>query len=86
MTDTGTDTGLRAVTAAKVHLSHWRDAVLEGVGRRREAGQGAIEYVGITILVVAIVILLLNTNIGSEIANTFTAKIRSVLNSGGGGG
>jgi nucleoside permease NupC len=53
---------------------------------RGDRGQGSIEYVGITILVVAIVVLLLNTNMGSEIANTFTQKINSVLNSGGGGG
>jgi nucleoside permease NupC len=42
--------------------------------------------VGITILVVAIVVLLLNTNLGASIADTFTEKINSVLNSGGGGG
>jgi Flp pilus assembly pilin Flp len=53
---------------------------------RGDRGQGSIEYVGITILVVAIVVLLLNTNMGTEIANTFTQKINSVLNSGGGGG
>ncbi|MGW7361792.1 hypothetical protein ACWGI0_35575 [Streptomyces sp. NPDC054802] len=52
---------------------------------RGDRGQGSIEYVGITILVVAIVVLLLNTNMGAEIANTFREKINSVLNSGGGG-
>lgn len=52
---------------------------------RDDRGQGSIEYVGITILVVAIVVLLLNTNMGSEIANTFREKINSVLNGGGGG-
>jgi hypothetical protein len=54
-------------------------------GLRVDRGQGSIEYVGITILVVAIVVLLLNTNMGSEIANTFREKINSVLNGGGGG-
>ncbi|MGX1505756.1 UNVERIFIED_CONTAM: hypothetical protein RKD43_004381 [Streptomyces graminofaciens] len=59
---------------------------LEGLRRRGDRGQGSIEYVGITILVVAIVVLLLNTNMGSSIADTFTEKINSVLNGGGGGG
>ncbi|MFF3287933.1 hypothetical protein [Streptomyces sp. NPDC003023] len=62
--------------------------VAAAMRRRRDArgdrGQGSIEYVGITILVVAIVVLLLNTNMGSEIANTFTEKINSVLSGGGG--
>lgn len=81
-----TDMGLKAVTAAKVYMTGWRNSVLEGVESRKDKGQGAIEYVGITILVVAIVALLLQTNIGTEIANKFTEKIRSVLNGGGGGG
>lgn len=78
--------GLKAVTAAKVYMTGWRNSVLEGVGNRKDKGQGAIEYVGITILVVAIVVLLLQTNVGNDIANKFTEKINSVLNSGGGGG
>lgn len=81
-----TDMGLKAVTAAKVYMTGWRNSVLEGVGSRKDKGQGAIEYVGITILVVAIVALLLQTNMGNEIANTFRTKINSILNSGGGGG
>ena len=81
-----TDTGLKAATTARVHMTAWRDSVLDGIKSRKDKGQGAIEYVGITILVVAIVALLLQTNMGSEIANKFSEKIRSVLNGGGGGG
>jgi hypothetical protein len=71
------DFGLLGVTAAASRLRRHL---------RGDRGQGSIEYVGITILVVAIVVLLLNTNMGSEIANTFREKINSVLNGGGGGG
>ncbi|MFJ4498889.1 hypothetical protein [Streptomyces sp. NPDC088864] len=52
--------------------------------RRRDSGQGAIEYVGITILVVAIVIALMSTNMGTKIATKFKEKIDSVLNGGAG--
>jgi hypothetical protein len=48
--------------------------------RRSDKGQGALEYVGITILVVAIVVALLNTNMGATIANKFTSKVNEVLN------
>lgn len=81
-----TDIGLKAATRVRVYVTGWRDSVLDGVKSRKDKGQGAIEYVGITILVVAIVALLLQTNLGSEIANKFSEKIRSVLNGGGGGG
>ncbi|MFF3324613.1 hypothetical protein [Streptomyces sp. NPDC002889] len=81
-----TDIGLKAVTMVKAQASAWRDSVLDGVRSRRDRGQGSIEYVGITILVVAIVVLLLQTKMGNDIANKFTEKINSVLNGGGGGG
>ncbi|MFF3685368.1 hypothetical protein [Streptomyces sp. NPDC002187] len=81
-----TDIGLRVVTAARVHVAAWRNSVLEGMRARRDKGQGSIEYVGITILVVAIVVLLLQTKMGNDIANSFREKINSVLNGGGGGG
>jgi hypothetical protein len=81
-----TETGLRAATAAMLYVTGWRDSVVEGIKSRKDKGQGAIEYVGITILVVAIVVLLLNTKLGSEIANAFSAAIRSVLGGGGGAG
>lgn len=72
------DFGLHRVAAAMRRR-------LNGFRGRGDRGQGSIEYVGITILVVAIVVLLLNTNMGSTIADTFTEKINSVLNGGGGG-
>lgn len=81
-----TDIGLNAATRARVYVTDWRDSVLDGIKSRKDKGQGAIEYVGITILVVAIVALLLQTNLGGEIAGKFSEKIRSVLNGGGGGG
>ncbi|MCX4819078.1 hypothetical protein OG883_03995 [Streptomyces sp. NBC_01142] len=81
-----TDIGLRAATTAKVYVTGWRDSVLDGMKSRRDKGQGAIEYVGITILVVAIVALLLQTKMGNDIANKFRESINSVLNGGGGGG
>ncbi|MCG7526541.1 hypothetical protein MHW47_19070 [Streptomyces sp. OfavH-34-F] len=70
---------LRAAVRTQTHVNHWVDSTLDHVKRRKDRGQGAIEYVGITILVVAIVIALLNTNIGVSIGNTFREKIASVL-------
>ncbi|MEU3186862.1 hypothetical protein ABZ707_22095 [Streptomyces sp. NPDC006923] len=65
--------------ATKTYVGRWANTTVEHMKRRRDAGQGAIEYVGITILVVAIVVALLNTDLGATIANAFTTQINSVL-------
>ncbi|MDX3851670.1 hypothetical protein [Streptomyces sp. AK02-01A] len=65
--------------ATKTYVGRWANATVAHMKRRRDVGQGAIEYVGITILVVAIVVALLNTNIGTDIANAFKTKITSIL-------
>ncbi|GAA2996172.1 hypothetical protein [Streptomyces fulvorobeus] len=70
---------LKAATAAQSYVNGWKNTAVEAMKRRSDKGQGAIEYVGITILVVAIVVALLQTNMGAEIASTFTSKIGEVL-------
>ncbi|MEV5984533.1 hypothetical protein AB0L85_05860 [Streptomyces sp. NPDC052051] len=73
------DTALKAATNAKVYVGTWTNARVEKMRARGDRGQGAIEYVGITILVVAIIVALLNTDMGETIANAFTDKINEVL-------
>ncbi|MFE6763109.1 hypothetical protein [Streptomyces sp. NPDC057689] len=71
---------LKAAVNAQTYVTHWANTTAAHMKRRKDSGQGAIEYVGITILVVAIVIALIRTKMGSTIANKFTDKINSVLN------
>ncbi|WUS98940.1 hypothetical protein OHA46_20670 [Streptomyces sp. NBC_00708] len=73
------DIALKAATHTQTYVTHWANTTVDHMKRRRDRGQGAIEYVGITILVVAIVIALINTKMGTSIANKFKAKITSVL-------
>ncbi|OIJ85459.1 hypothetical protein BIV24_28505 [Streptomyces colonosanans] len=70
---------LKAATNTKVYIGTWANTRVEKMKARRDQGQGAIEYVGITILVVAIIVALLNTDMGETIANKFTDKINEVL-------
>ncbi|WP_031083442.1 hypothetical protein [Streptomyces sp. NRRL WC-3549] len=70
---------LKAAATTQVYVNTWAKTTVEHMKRRRDRGQGAIEYVGITILVVAIVVALLNTNMGATIADSFTNKINEVL-------
>jgi len=76
-------TMLKAMTTTQVYVGHWANTTVERMRRRSDKGQGAIEYVGIIILVVAIVIALINTKMGNAIANKFKETINKVLNSGG---
>ncbi|MFE5511194.1 hypothetical protein ACFQ9J_11355 [Streptomyces sp. NPDC056529] len=73
------ETTLKAATTAKVYVGSWVNTRVDALQKRRDRGQGAMEYVGITILVVAILAALLATDMGSTIANKFTEKINSVI-------
>ncbi|SEC70635.1 hypothetical protein SAMN05216483_2236 [Streptomyces sp. 2131.1] len=70
---------LKAAVHTQTYVTQWVNTTAAHMKRRKDSGQGAIEYVGITILVVAIVIALLNTNLGVTIGNKFREKIASVL-------
>jgi len=71
---------LKAAVSTQTYVTHWANTTVAHMKRRKDRGQGAIEYVGITILVVAIVIALINTKMGATIGTKFKEKINSVLN------
>ena len=71
---------LKAATTTQVYVNTWANTAVKAMKRRSDKGQGAIEYVGITILVVAIVVALLQTKMGATISGKFKEKIDSVLN------
>ncbi|MGW9435841.1 hypothetical protein [Streptomyces sp. NPDC055607] len=73
------DTTLKAATTAKVYVGSWVNTRVDALQKRRDRGQGAMEYVGITILVVAILAALLATDMGTTIADKFKQKIESVI-------
>ncbi|MEU6879746.1 Flp family type IVb pilin [Streptomyces sp. NPDC046712] len=72
------DVMLKAVTKAKVRFGGW---VRE---RSRDRGQTAVEYLGIIVVVVAIVIAISGTSIGQDIKNAISTKIASLTGGGGG--
>ncbi|WP_418958840.1 hypothetical protein [Streptomyces tritici] len=73
------DVMLKAAATTKVYVGSWVNTRVDALQKRRDRGQGAMEYVGITILVVAILAALLQTNMGETIANKFKEKIESVI-------
>ncbi|WP_308310505.1 hypothetical protein [Streptomyces sp. CC210A] len=73
------DAALKATATTRAYIGTWANTRIEKTRSRRDRGQGAIEYVGITILVVAIVVALLNTEMGDTIATAFTDAIGEVI-------
>ena len=73
------DIALKAAVNTQTYVTQWVNTTAAHMKRRKDSGQGAIEYVGITILVVAIVIALIRTKMGATIAGKFKEKIDSVL-------
>ncbi|MDV5148083.1 Flp family type IVb pilin [Streptomyces sp. SBC-4] len=63
------DAMLKAATRAKVRAWSWT------VWSTRDRGQTAVEYLGIIVVVVAIVVAITGTDIGQSIKTAITEKI-----------
>ncbi|WP_435059351.1 Flp family type IVb pilin [Streptomyces sp. bgisy060] len=63
------DAMLKALTKARTELSTWTDR------HTRDRGQTAVEYLGIIVVVVAIVVAITGTDIGNSIKDAITRKI-----------
>ncbi|MER5962940.1 Flp family type IVb pilin [Streptomyces sp. NPDC002057] len=63
------DAMLKALTKARMQLGDWTER------RSRDRGQTAVEYLGIIVVVVAIVVAITGTDIGKSIKDAITQKI-----------
>lgn len=72
-------------TAAKVRAcaGSWVNTTAEALRRRRDRGQGAVEYLGIIILVALIIVAVVATNIDTVIADALTSAVNKVTGAGG---
>ncbi|MGW2045326.1 Flp family type IVb pilin [Streptomyces sp. NPDC001858] len=70
---------LKTAVAAKVRVSGWTNTTVRAARRRTDdKGQTAVEYLGIIAVVVAIVVLIANTNLGQTIVDKLTTQIGKV--------
>ncbi|MGW0787070.1 hypothetical protein ACWD04_02190 [Streptomyces sp. NPDC002911] len=65
---------------ASVNAKVWANTSVERMKLRadRDRGQSAVEYLGIIVVVVAIIGVLMTTNLGNAIATALTAQINKV--------
>ncbi|WP_330466214.1 Flp family type IVb pilin [Streptomyces longwoodensis] len=69
---------LKTAVAAKVRVNGWKNTMTKATRRRGDKGQTAVEYLGIIAVVVAIVVLIANTNLGQTIVDKLTTQIGKV--------
>ncbi|MFJ4549206.1 Flp family type IVb pilin [Streptomyces sp. NPDC088817] len=76
-----TDLMLKTAVATKVRVNGWKNTTAESLRRRADdRGQTAVEYLGIIAVVVAIVLAITGTSIGSTILEKITGLIDQVGN------
>ncbi|CAL9304786.1 hypothetical protein [Streptomyces sp. NPDC101145] len=73
---------LKALTQAKVYVGTWANTTTTALKRHGDRGQGAVEYVGVIILVGVIIVALVGSGIGDTIANGLRAQVAKVIGGG----
>jgi pilus assembly protein Flp/PilA len=72
------DLMLKTVARTRVYVGNWARTA------SKDRGQTAVEYLGIIVVVVAIVIAITGTDIGKSIKDAITTKIGELTGGGGG--
>ncbi|MCL7376024.1 hypothetical protein [Streptomyces sp. 35G-GA-8] len=73
---------LKAATATKVYVGTWANTAVTAMKARRDKGQGAVEYVGVIVLVALIIAAIVGTDVASTIADGLTEKVGEILGGG----
>ncbi|MCZ2526857.1 hypothetical protein [Streptomyces sp. HB2AG] len=58
-----------------VRINNWKNTTVAAIARRADRGQTAVEYLGIIVVVVAIVLAITGTDIGQTIYTAITTEI-----------
>ncbi|MFI1398374.1 hypothetical protein [Streptomyces sp. NPDC020681] len=77
---------LKAMVNSHVYVATWLANAATAMKDRRDRGQGAVEYVGVIVLVALIIAALVGSGVANDIANGLTTKVGEILGNGGGGG
>ncbi|MEE1756292.1 hypothetical protein [Streptomyces sp. SP18CS02] len=73
---------LKAASHAKVYVGTWAKTTATALRRRGDRGQGAVEYVGIIILVGVIIAAVVGSGVGNTIATGLVARVTAIVGGG----
>ncbi|MFD3919613.1 hypothetical protein [Streptomyces sp. NPDC058595] len=70
---------VKAATHAKLHLGTWANTAVTAMSRRGDKGQGAVEYVGVIVLVALIIAAIVGSDVDAAIADGLTNTVGEIL-------
>ncbi|MFI5757349.1 hypothetical protein [Streptomyces sp. NPDC051569] len=70
---------LKAATATKLYVGTWANTAVKTMKSRSDKGQGAVEYVGVIVLVALIIAALVGSGVADTIATGLTTKVGEIL-------
>ncbi|MFJ4919716.1 hypothetical protein [Streptomyces sp. NPDC088725] len=70
---------LKAAENAMVHVGARVNTAVAAMRRRSDEGQGAVEYVGVIVLVAIIIAALVGSGVGGTIADGLTRRVGEIL-------
>ncbi|MFJ2651030.1 hypothetical protein ACIO1C_30460 [Streptomyces sp. NPDC087420] len=70
---------LKAATATKHYVGTWTNTAITAMKRRGDKGQGAVEYVGVIVLVALIIAALVGSGVAGTIANGLATQVNNIL-------
>ncbi|GFH35874.1 hypothetical protein [Streptomyces pacificus] len=73
------NTTIRAAINARVHLGNWARTTAEAIRHRGDRGQGAVEYVGVIVLVALIIAALVGSGVAETIAGGLSDTVNEIL-------
>ncbi|WP_330174913.1 hypothetical protein OG875_16015 [Streptomyces sp. NBC_01498] len=73
---------LKAATNAKLYVGSWANTAVTAMKRRSDKGQGAVEYVGVIVLVALIIAAIVGTGVDETIADGLTTTVEEILGGG----
>ncbi|MFD6993898.1 hypothetical protein [Streptomyces sp. NPDC059943] len=70
---------VKAATNARRYNGTWTDTLVTAMKRRGDKGQGAVEYVGVIVLVALIIAAIVGSDVDSAIADGLTNTVGEIL-------
>lgn len=74
---------LKAVIDSKLHAGAWASTAVAALKGRDDRGQGAVEYVGVLVLVALIIAAIVSSDVDGAIADGLTSTVAEILGNGG---
>ncbi|MFB6948555.1 hypothetical protein ACFCXP_02855 [Streptomyces niveus] len=73
---------LKAATNAKVYVGTWANTAVAAIKRRGDRGQGAVEYVGVIVLVALIIAAIVGSGVDETISEGLSNTVDEILGGG----